>query len=735
MKAVPAIGLSAVFFVGGLFVGQRFLPSNDATVPMKDGPTSSRKVAQKSGGGVIGAKMATSSATGSSPAVTGDIEGLLALVDPIDPFATSLKLRELLGPMQPGDLIELLNGLTEDLQKDPSFYMLRQSAFNHLVMADPFAAFDLAANHPEKNFQQLFLGIALRGVAQKDLGRARAMLADITNPQLKNNGFSMIAQVAMDSNPSAMMEILGEVDENGFPSPYYPIWDWKNHHHGGLPSVIMTNSNQLLMQWAAKDPDAVEAYARSIDDPQKRATAMSSLVYGIAQRDPERALALAGSIENLNSRSQAMSGAILGFANGNPARAAGMLDQIKNVQTRNQTIGSLASQWMRKDQTAALAWLDSLPPGPGRTQGYGSAISQLTLEDPSRAASLFTKLPTAARRNSIQHLVYQWAAQDFEAARDWVINLDDPVSRTNATSQLVNSWINKDPAGAAAYLTDPETPKTNQSNHSISQVAAQWAQKDPAAAMAWAESLENDSLRKNAISGLYRQWSSSDPAAAAAKLASVTDPQDRKNAMHAIAEAWTNSDPDAAISWLETLPTEDRYPTAVTTLSALSYTMPERAAALFTQLSQEVEGDQELETSITNQVGTITTYWSQYDPQSAAAWAAELPEGKSRDNAVSSVAANWVGVDPIGAAGWIDTLPAGDSRDSATANLVAHVRQTDPTSAFDWAETISDDQKRLRSIQNVVNHWKSEDPEAARAAVIRADLSETEREQLLGGIE
>jgi len=119
-------------------------------------------------------------------------------------------------------------------------------------------------------------------------------------------------------------------------------------------------------------------------------------------------------------------------------------------------------------------------------------------------------------------------------------------------------------------------------------VATKLAEQGPAEAVAWAEGLENEQLRRDAVTGALVGWSEIDPAAAAeyaadkyadvpevvtavydgwvdraaeqaaAAAAALDDPTLRAAATAAVVDAWAASDPVAAAAWIDGLPDGQR---------------------------------------------------------------------------------------------------------------------------------------------------------------------------------
>jgi hypothetical protein len=237
-------------------------------------------------------------------------------------------------------------------------------------------------------------------------------------------------------------------------------------------------------------------------------------------------------------------------------------------------------------------------------------------------------------------------------------------------------------------------PNSYKANY-ILYLAERWGRSDPAAALAWAANLQNaeDPTRR-----IYNSWAKVDPSAVAQLLSTKTDPNLRATLIRATFFGFAKKDPNAAISWLKTLPQNERIPNSISFISGLSPTHPAEAAALREQ------------------------YIS--DPSLTTEQSAKL--------AISSscIVEGWTEIDPVAAAKWVNQLPTGKGRDSATRALVEHVSEIDPASAFEWAETISEKRLRYYTVDWAIYRWGQNHPDAARAAIDRSNLTEQERAKL-----
>ncbi|MEN8784697.1 MAG: hypothetical protein ABF379_10065 [Akkermansiaceae bacterium] len=729
MKIHPAYIAAPALLIAGVFAGREFFPKSIPT-PQPDPPSLSTRGKRK----VIRLQSSESSDLTMSPT---DIKGLLELVDTADAFHSSTRLRAALGDLSPGALETLLLEIDGTFKNNARSYSLRMSLVNHLVAKDPFLALDIALNHEDPTFKNSFLNIIMRGAARVDLNAARQATALIEDPQIKQ-----LAEMALiNSDAKSSSEDLVALLKSSKATPHFSSYQhgmmWGNYDTwGGGYYNYSVQASGALVKLAQQDLTTAESYARELKTPHERSNAMIQIANGLAQTDPDLALEWARNLENSQSRNQTLSSVIGIIARDDPNQAIALSSEVANPHQRDSLISTIASSWSAKDPKAAIDWLKTLPKTKSTIQAASNATVQMSQTDPLGAISILETLPGTGRQNYLSNIVNQWANRDFEEAKNWIINQDDPVTLQQILPNILSKWVHEDPTSAVNFLASRSNGDTARSfENYYSTIGSHWANKDRTAALNWANGLKEEELRQSAVRGIYQSWASSDPADAAQHLGSISDPHDKRQLLHNIAGSWASQDPEAAQDWLSTLPLEDRIEAASSTISNLSYASPRLAADLLDRMTGQAAGNEDQLRQINQQASNIASNWSNHAPKEAAEWAAGITSESDQANAYRNIAANWTQFDPPATAGWIDTLPPGTPRDKATERLVEQIKQQDPSAAFDWANSMNDDNDRYSSIRNVVNQWKRSNPEAAREAVESAAITPDQQKNLLGQFE
>jgi hypothetical protein len=105
--------------------------------------------------------------------------------------------------------------------------------------------------------------------------------------------------------------------------------------------------------------------------------------------------------------------------------------------------------------------------------------------------------------------------------------------------------------------------------------------------------------------------------------------------------------------------------------------------------------------------------WAERDPQAAAAWAGQFPEGGERRMILEQIALAWAEKDFSTATGWVNGLPAGESREGAALAIGYEAAATQPKAALALADLVSTSPAHDDLIVHAVSQWGGADPAAA----------------------
>ena len=486
--------------------------------------------------------------------------------------------------------------------------------------------------------------------------------------------------------------------------------------------------NMVMSIWSRQDASGAASYAVTMKDGQQRSQALYYAASGLAQSDPDAALAWAQSLAKAGERANMVRTVIAEVAERDP-QVALALATAQPKREQRQLLQGVAGNWMQNDPDGAVTWVKTLGEGALKQDCLANMANYAMWSGTEKANEIIAMMPKGKQRRDTLENVTQYMGyyQDPETSLAWAKTL--PVEDQDlVTAQLSGSLAQSDPK-AAAKLAET-LPPSEKSVQALSDVAGQWAETDPEAAMKWAGTLESDKARQDAMSRALTQWADRDPEKAAGATGQILDGNARRAARDQIAATWAAKAPVEAENWARGLPAEDRFSALASVWEATAADDPAKAGARLAALVPEAAGTDAAGAKLVSSATAVATAWVNQNPNSAAAWALNLPEGKAREAAVGAVADQWAGTDTMAASTWINGLPAGASRDEAAGKLINKILPTDPEAAFTWSANIADPDKQLANLKATINAWKVYNPAAVRATLGRANLEESVRVKL-----
>ena len=301
---------------------------------------------------------------------------------------------------------------------------------------------------------------------------------------------------------------------------------------------------------------------------------------------------------------------------------------------------------------------------------------------------------SAIGRDLASGLLRRWAGEDPKTAADWVMRLPAGANRQAAISDVAVVWAGQDLAGAAAWAG--QLPEGADRNAGLLNVAYEAARTEPVLALSLAMELPAGPSRDDLITHAASQWAAAAPEAAAQWAKQIPDAALRDRVLGAVATAWGDADAVAA---------------ATLAVESISPGRRQNDAAV-----------------------SVLQRWVQTDPDSAAAWVIQFPEGQLRDAALQNLVSLWTDQDRAGVAKWLENLDPGAIRDLAAAAYASKLSPGFPQLAAQWAEGIGEEPLRSQELENVAQMWLLKAPAAARAWLAGAPLAEDIKARLLASV-
>ncbi|NIP98698.1 MAG: hypothetical protein GWO24_36935 [Akkermansiaceae bacterium] len=424
------------------------------------------------------------------------------------------------------------------------------------------------------------------------------------------------------------------------------------------------------------------AQAMSIGDPYKRRDVLRRLFNYWIGSDQEAALEALGGLENLALRRDLYREAMRWLAGEDPVEAIALLEKDANLHD-HELWGRAFSIWARTDRDEAVKKILAIENRGMREQVLNSVARRL-------------------------------ASTDLGGALEWVAGLDDQ-HRESALEGVLSEAANAHPDVVVKNIE--KLPGGRMRREIIARTADEWAERDPDAAIEWARTLDEHE-QELAVSEIAGTVFETDPDRAEEIAHLISGSERRGQILGQIARLRATVDVGDAISWLESLPQEDRGG-AWSGVAREWARIDPRAAAEYAAATDDSVARGQL-------VSAVSYSWSQRDPAEAAEWARSLGEDRARENAMNRIIENWARENPAAAgeyvtnsldgelqanmtrqvvgrwlrentaeaSAWIDTLPDGQARDSAIYTLVSSIEREFPETALQWANTVSDEKKR-----------------------------------------
>lgn len=111
---------------------------------------------------------------------------------------------------------------------------------------------------------------------------------------------------------------------------------------------------------------------------------------------------------------------------------------------------------------------------------------------------------------------------------------------------------------------------------------------------------------------------------------------------------------------------------------------------------------------------TILDEWVKAEPEKAAEWALQLPDGKGKKAACISIVRAWMQKEPKKAIDWVMKLPKGNVKDIMIFTIVFTQMRQEPEKMTKWAmENVTDEKIKNICILLVAKEWGRKDSAAA----------------------
>jgi len=214
---------------------------------------------------------------------------------------------------------------------------------------------------------------------------------------------------------------------------------------------------------------------------------------------------------------------------------------------------------------------------------------------------------------------------------------------------LVRRWAEKSPAAAAQWVAS--LPDNSYGHAAFKEVVIPWADKDLDGAVGWVQQLPDGGNKTAAELSLAAAAANQKDAVTAINLTANLPPSpERDNVLNYSVRQWATVDQNSAVSWINQVqdPALREQMLEHVTMD-LAVQDPFNAATIATTALTPGPGQN-------NVVLNIVQFWAAAEPDSAAAWVAQFPEGDLRSAAMENLVEVWQKNDPDAASAWVKTV-------------------------------------------------------------------------------
>jgi hypothetical protein len=208
------------------------------------------------------------------------------------------------------------------------------------------------------------------------------------------------------------------------------------------------------------------------------------------------------------------------WMNADPVQASNWF-AARPTTTQDQT-GAIAQGWAA-NSAGLQNYVAQLPDTTWKQSFLQEAGSQMSVKDPAVAVKLAQQMtPGNDQTSLLQSVACNWAANDPNAALDWIASVKDPSLRELLAASAAQSYALTDPALATAWLVSMAQSDAVVKDATLN-IIQTWVTKDPASAANWASQLPDGDTKLAAIDTVSKYWEQTDPNAAATWILTLAE--------------------------------------------------------------------------------------------------------------------------------------------------------------------------------------------------------------------
>lgn len=395
------------------------------------------------------------------------------------------------------------------------------------LLRDLEAALAYVRQLPEGTERTQAILMAISVVARTDVDRALALARELAITREQRAIYNALFAQLATSDLAAAVQRLATVP-------------------GGF--ARMNALRAVADVWAARDAEAVLAWAEKFTDSADRTIAMEAALAGLARQSPQRAIALAQEKLGGASLQQAILAFVPRLIESDPVAAAQVVAALPSGEAKRLVAAEVARTVGVAAPQQALAWAGALTDASARQIARRAALEVWALNDPVSSSLYVAAMPAdAAQVDAAEQVARVLGSRSPAQAAAWVQTLSSPEARQAAAISAASSWAQSDPSAAAQWASNLVVADGRLA--ALRGVLSHWVRADAASTQAFVAGLSAD-VQPAAAAAIAPPLAQRDPAGALAWAQSLPTPQAREEATLAAYGRWRQNAPASAEAWL-----------------------------------------------------------------------------------------------------------------------------------------------------------------------------------------
>lgn len=219
------------------------------------------------------------------------------------------------------------------------------------------------------------------------------------------------------------------------------VWS-RMHLNGDDHSEAVT---VVATRWFESDPAAAIAFAKSVEEPATRATALLTLGYEALRNNARESLELVQEVPPSSARNDFLAQAVQEWAGTDFEAVRFWVEQFTEQDLKDRLRSAVATGRAEVDGGAAASYAaTAMQPGEDQDRAVVSVLQRWVQSQPEDAVAWLEQFPEShLKRVATQNLIPVWLHQDPQAATHWLDALPPGSLR---------SWAQAAKAGTAGTL-------------------------------------------------------------------------------------------------------------------------------------------------------------------------------------------------------------------------------------------------------------------------------------------